>query len=311
MSSPEDCGSGLSQDLNSLKPNRNQHEDRRTSLGATRASYAQNGGDLSHLFKSGLSQDLTSLKSNRKQDKDRRTSLGATRASYVQNGDDLSRHFKRESLINPPSPADDDSVSEFSTFATLSSTRLIALLMDPVAKCYEILQLEFPNADGAIVQDILAQIKEKVTHKLLRSKEWVSVCLPHNKGETNELLNSLLLSYYKIESGDTVIAVPKGLTGKQCIKLAVPLINGPQMTKIVGLLEKKLKKSRLRLQKDKGQSHTHPRSSLSKNRGYLSASADNIAMWNSNALINSHFRKSEVDVDKTNVRIGISPFKEL
>jgi len=176
--------------------------------------------------------------------------LGVQDTSYAR-----PMEFDPSALMGNVSPFhksfnDDDAstASNVSTFSTISNTlRLVALLMNPLLKKFEILQLEFPKANGAVVADALVQIREKVTDPVLRSTNWEGICLVV-QNETrpgvvsgDELLTSLLMSHYNIESGDTVIAIPEGLTGKKCIRIAAPIINGPQMTKIVRRLHRKVR----------------------------------------------------------------------
>lgn len=101
--------------------------------------------------------------------------------------------------------------------------QIFVLLMDPTSRRFELLQLEF-DANKATVGDIQHQIKHAATEKTLRDMVYEGVC-----DRTGiEMIASMKLLRF-CNGGDVVMAMPKGMTGKETAKLAKPILNDPKV----------------------------------------------------------------------------------
>lgn len=101
--------------------------------------------------------------------------------------------------------------------------QVFVLLMDPTSRRFELLQLEF-DANKATVGDIQHQIKHSATEKTLRDMVYDGVC--DRTGV--EMISSMKLLRF-CNGGDVVMAMPKGMTGKETAKLAKPILNDPKV----------------------------------------------------------------------------------
>ena len=101
--------------------------------------------------------------------------------------------------------------------------QVFVLLMDPTSRRFELLQLEF-DANKATVGDIQYQIKHSATEKTLRDMVYDGVC--DRMGV--EMISSMKLLRF-CNGGDVVMAMPRGMTGKETAKLAKPILNDPKV----------------------------------------------------------------------------------
>ena len=101
--------------------------------------------------------------------------------------------------------------------------QVFVLLMDPTSRRFELLQLEF-DANKATVGDIQHQIKHSATEKTLRDMVYDGVC--DRTGV--EMISSMKLLRF-CNGGDVVMAMPRGMTGKETAKLAKPILNDPKV----------------------------------------------------------------------------------
>lgn len=101
--------------------------------------------------------------------------------------------------------------------------QVFVLLMDPTSRRFELLQLEF-DANKATVGDIQNQIKHSATEKTLRDMVYDGVC--DRTGV--EMISSMKLLRF-CNGGDVVMAMPRGMTGKETAKLAKPILNDPKV----------------------------------------------------------------------------------
>lgn len=101
--------------------------------------------------------------------------------------------------------------------------QVFVLLMDPTSRRFELLQLEF-DANKATVGDIQHQIKHSATEKTLRDMVYDGVC--DRMGV--EMISSMKLLRF-CNGGDVVMAMPRGMTGKETAKLAKPILNDPKV----------------------------------------------------------------------------------
>jgi hypothetical protein len=125
-------------------------------------------------------------------------------------------------MITPTSPEE--------TKEKAMTLQLVLLLMDPTTRRFELLQLEF-DSDKARVSDIIAQIPISVTESSIKNQQYEGVV--DESGKTmNEFVR--LIDFCK---GKTVlVALPKGITVKECVRLARPILCDKQVEKMVSLL---------------------------------------------------------------------------
>ena len=116
------------------------------------------------------------------------------------------------------------------TDSTAKPLQIFVLLMDPTSRRFELLQLEF-DANKATVGDIQHQIKNSATEKTLRDMVYDGVC--DRMGV--EMIASMKLLRF-CNGGDVVMAMPKGMTGKETAKLAKPILNDPKVEKMASVL---------------------------------------------------------------------------
>ncbi|KAL3938287.1 MAG: hypothetical protein SGBAC_006769 [Bacillariaceae sp.] len=105
--------------------------------------------------------------------------------------------------------------------------QLVLLLMDPSTRRFELLQLEF-DSDKARVSDIIAQIPISVTEPSIRSQSYEGVV------DASGTIMSEFVRLVDFCSGRTVlVALPKGLTVKECVRLARPILCDSQVEKML------------------------------------------------------------------------------
>lgn len=95
--------------------------------------------------------------------------------------------------------------------------------MDPTSRRFELLQLEF-DSNKAMVSDVLRQIQCSATEKTLRDTSYHGVCDQFGM----EMIASMKLSKF-CNGNDVVMAMPKGMTGKDTAKLAGPILGDPKV----------------------------------------------------------------------------------
>ncbi len=116
------------------------------------------------------------------------------------------------------------------TDSTAKPLHLFVLLMDPTSRRFELLQLEF-DANKATVGDIQHQIKNSATEKTLRDMVYDGVC---DRTGVEMIASMKLLRF--CNGGDVVMAMPKGMTGKETAKLAKPILNDPKVENMASVL---------------------------------------------------------------------------
>jgi hypothetical protein len=96
--------------------------------------------------------------------------------------------------------------------------KVVLLLMDPQTRRFELLQLEFDSLK-ALVSDVLAQIPVSVTEDALRKQGYSGVC--GHAG--HEMTSDNLLATF-CHGNDVLVAIPTGLSAKECARLAKPIL---------------------------------------------------------------------------------------
>jgi len=110
-----------------------------------------------------------------------------------------------------------------SVVGTAKSIQVVLLLMDPTSRRFELLQLEF-DSTKAMVSDVLRQIQASATEQTLRDTSYHGVCDQYGM----EMIASMKLSKF-CKGNDVVMAMPKGMTGRDTAKLASPILGDPSV----------------------------------------------------------------------------------
>ncbi|GAX18606.1 hypothetical protein FisN_10Hh187 [Fistulifera solaris] len=105
--------------------------------------------------------------------------------------------------------------------------KIVLLLMDPVTRRFELLQLEFDSLN-ATVNDILVQIPVSVTEEALREQKYVAICGPDAKEKSpTEMLSSFCAG------NGVLVAIPEGLQARECVRLATPILSDSKVTQML------------------------------------------------------------------------------
>lgn len=105
--------------------------------------------------------------------------------------------------------------------------KIVLLLMDPVTRRFELLQLEFDSLK-ATVKDILVQIPVSVTEDALREQKYVAICGPDAVEKTSTEMLSNFCS-----GNEVLVAIPSGLQSRECVRLATPILSDDKVTQMV------------------------------------------------------------------------------
>lgn len=105
--------------------------------------------------------------------------------------------------------------------------KIVLLLMDPVTRRFELLQLEFDSLK-ATVNDILQQIPVSVTEEALRGQNYVAICGPDAK----EKSSSEMLSNF-CSGNEVFVAIPHGMQSRECVRLATPILSDDKVNQMV------------------------------------------------------------------------------
>ena len=150
-----------------------------------------------------------------------------------------------KNLVGPPSPprialsnvqlknqtVEDVTVDNILTVSISAQTspplQVVLLLMDPVTRRFELLQLEF-DSTTAIVKDVLAQIPHSVTEDALRHQTYKGIADRHG----SELILSLQLSAFCTGS-EILVAIPDGMPAKECARLSRPILSNENVIDMV------------------------------------------------------------------------------
>lgn len=111
--------------------------------------------------------------------------------------------------------------------AEVTSLQLVLLLMDPSTRRFELLQLEFDSMRARVV-DIIAQIPISVTEEAIRGQEYEGVI-----DEAGKIFDASARLVEFCSEKQILVAVPKGLSVKECTRLARPILSDAQVLKMV------------------------------------------------------------------------------
>ena len=108
-----------------------------------------------------------------------------------------------------------------------TSLQLVLLLLDPVSRRFELLQLEFDSLRARVV-DVIAQVPISVTDDAIRNQKYEGVI-----SDNSELMDpSIRLSDFCKEK-QVLVALPTGISIKDCIRLARPILSNAQVVEMV------------------------------------------------------------------------------
>lgn len=124
---------------------------------------------------------------------------------------------------------------------TPAALELAVLLMDPLSRRFELLQLEF-DSHRAKVSDLIAQIPLSVTEDVLKTQSYVGVM--DENGTVQEGSIRLLEAYGKGPEGGTtttttttsklvLVAKPMGISVKETMRLAKPILSDKDVAAMV------------------------------------------------------------------------------
>jgi hypothetical protein len=105
--------------------------------------------------------------------------------------------------------------------------KVVLLLMDPDTRRFELLQLEFDSLK-ALVSDVLSQIPVSVTEESLRVKMYAGIT---GRDGVEYRPDQLLSGFCK--GNDILVAVPVGVTAKDCSRLARPILSDDKVVSMV------------------------------------------------------------------------------
>lgn len=111
--------------------------------------------------------------------------------------------------------------------AEVTSLQLVLLLMDPSTRRFELLQLEFDSMRARVV-DIIAQIPISVTEEAIRGQEYEGVI-----DEAGKIFDASARLVEFCSEKQILVAVPKGLSVKECTRLARPILSDAQVLKML------------------------------------------------------------------------------
>jgi hypothetical protein len=129
----------------------------------------------------------------------------------------------------------DSSNNDKKDMAPTTTLELVVLLMDPLSRRFELLQLEF-DSSRAKVSDLLTQIPLSVTEPALQEQPYVGVL--DSSGNVQEGSTRLLQAFASSDTNKAkmvLVAKPKGISTKETMRLAKPILTDAQVSKMVRL----------------------------------------------------------------------------
>ncbi len=116
-------------------------------------------------------------------------------------------------------------------YPPMKPIQVVLLLLDPNSRRFELLQLEF-DSNKALVSDVVRQVQSSATEDTLRNLSYGGVC----DQDGIEMIQSLKLSNF-CEGNEIVMAIPKGMSGSDTLKLAQPILSDPKVADMVSCFE--------------------------------------------------------------------------
>lgn len=112
-------------------------------------------------------------------------------------------------------------------YPPMKPIQVVLLLLDPNSRRFELLQLEF-DSNKALVSDVVRQVQSSATEDTLRNLSYGGVC----DQDGVEMIQSLKLSNF-CEGNEIVMAIPKGMSGSDTLKLAQPILSDRKVADMV------------------------------------------------------------------------------
>ncbi len=144
-------------------------------------------------------------------------------ASVASTSQAVSLQPEWQKTSETSSPSKTAPVTEIETL----SLELVLLLLDPTTRRFELLQLEFDSLRARVV-DILAQIPVSVTEDSIRNQQYEGVIV-----ETCELMDQTARLVDFCRGKQVLVALPKGLSIKDCVRLARPILSNAKVLEMV------------------------------------------------------------------------------
>jgi len=138
-----------------------------------------------------------------------------------QNDSDI-KNIDQSELVSVDQVATKNKAGNKNCMSTEEELRcVVVLLMEPVLRRFEILQLAF-DPDSTLVGDIVDHVSNQATEAALRKQKYVGLCRPAEDGI--EMQNSLLMKEYGIQLDEILVALPRGWSAEACCRLATPIL---------------------------------------------------------------------------------------
>ena len=109
---------------------------------------------------------------------------------------------------------------------------VILFLMNPNTRKFEILLLDF-DASKARVKELLAQVPTAANEESFRTQRFSGVA----NADGREMIDSHRLSQYASD-WTVAVAIPDGMTSKECVEVAEPIMKDPRVKELVCSLVK-------------------------------------------------------------------------
>lgn len=121
--------------------------------------------------------------------------------------------------------------SVLTTITASPPIQVILLLMDPDSRRFELLQLEF-DATKALVSDVLLQVEQSATETALRDMKYAGIC---DRTGMEMIASCKLLMFCSPGKNEIVLAMPRGMDGRETAKLATPILEDEKVVEMVSL----------------------------------------------------------------------------
>ena len=189
----------------------------------------------------------------------------------------LNKAMRRASerhVTRPPRPSMNNSHSTPGRLgAPDASFKIFLLLLNPQAKIFELIQVIYAPSVTTI-GDVLSMIPGNATEPALGSLSYVGLCRPKDGVEITDMQLMASGSHCKkscarILLGEILVSIPAGFSGKQCAKLAIPILNNQRIQNLLKRsdpLGVKRKHHRSSLQRSSNSHGSHHRRSSHSSR---------------------------------------------
>ena len=148
------------------------------------------------------------------------------------------RTASKEHIRRPPRPP----LERVGTYPLRSgapdtSFKVFLLLLDPLAKIFELIQVIYAPSITTI-GDILAMIPANATEPALGSQSYIGLCRPKDGLEITDMQlmasgSHNKMSCARITRGEILVAISSGFTGEQCARFAIPILSNQRIAKLL------------------------------------------------------------------------------